>query len=244
MKRAIYIILIISLLSAALTGCVSKDTIEELKEQEYNLYKIIDDSKNENAAIRDEIKEIEADLEDIRGYNEELKNQIEDMKTHTNKEFSFTFDEFYAQLIYLSLKNDIDIFNAPRKIIENTDGTITYAIITNIYDGGGTSLQVVVWADKHSGKVLECYAGILQYNEYRQESEWYSIGYEDVTNMVLSALIMADKYPYEDRTQMEVINKIRDNESFTCTEYNIGYTVYQDEEVEYRYFFPYTDSIQ
>ncbi|MBN2880156.1 MAG: hypothetical protein JXN65_11070 [Clostridia bacterium] len=240
MRRFIYIVVLMLFIVAVASGCVNKDAIEEMQRVANEIEEDIEQVEDENENLEEEIESLITDKEEAIEYNEEIKQKVDGINEQKPGEFQFTFQEYFAQILYLCRQWDMDIFNGPLASQMDNSDYLEYVFKIEVNDETCTGIEVHVFTEKKSDKVLQCTLIIYQDEVYRMDESAYGSAFRTVTEIALSALVLAGTTPFEEsEITLAILNKIQENDIATCAQYNIGYAMEADDEAEIRSFFPY-----
>jgi len=240
MRRFLYIVMILLLIIVVVSGCVSKDTIDEMQSIADDLKGSIEQIEDENEELTEEIESLTKDKEEAIEYNKEIKQKANGMKEQKPGEFPFTFQEYFAQLLYLCRQWDMDIFNGPLASQLDNSSYTEYVLKIAVGDETCSGIEVHVFTEKMSDRVLQCTLVIYQDEAYRLDESAYGSAFRTVTEIALSALVLAGTSPFEEsEITLAILNKIQENDAAICSQHNISYAMEADGKMEIRSFFPY-----
>lgn len=239
MKKIIYIIIIVFLISFA-GGCVSKNEFEELKDMARDMEDEVEDMQNDNEDLAEDVQKLTVQRDDVLEYNKEIQVKVREMTRRGADEFSVTFQEYYAQLLYLCREWGLDIFDGPMANQMDKGDYLQYVLTVSVRDETCSGIEVRLLTNKKNNRILQCGVIIYQDEVYRMDVSAYGTAYESVTHLALIALMMAENSPFNvEDIDLDNLSSIIQDGGGVYSEYGIGYGIEQTYEYEGRYFFLY-----
>ncbi len=238
MKKFIYILIILLVVSFA-QGCVSKNDLESLQDEVKDWEDDIEDMQDANAELAQDIEKLTAEKDYAAEYNKEILQLAAQMRAEYSYEYSFTFQEYYAQLLYLADKSDMFVFTGPMAMQLYEDDYTHYVLSVSVNDETCMGLEVHIFANKESMKVVQVSVIIYQDEVYRLDVSAYGRAYQTITEMAAVAVLMAEHAPFViDFDFLGIVHEIQAGNKDIWKEYDIYYDVEKTDEYEERYFMP------